>query len=162
LKTTAISLEKWYFASSLSIVDTEINGEVIEGYEHNGLGTSRGDTLNLEASYVFSENWEAGWYYTFVRKLENIEVLHRSVEIGWIDQTQYITKPSYDLHDIFVRWTPLGDDTLSFDFTVQNLLNEQYLDHSSVSDYSHIPDWEIISGVPELSGGPATGRRFFI
>ncbi|WP_028886998.1 TonB-dependent receptor [Teredinibacter turnerae] len=146
---SAFHLDQWYLAASLSMNDTEINGNAIDGYEHNGLGTSRGDTFGLEASYNVNPHWEAGWNFTYVRKLADVEVLHRSVELDWIDNTQYITRPSYKVHDIYLRWTPLNSDALSFNLAVQNLFNEHYRDHSSVADYSHIGGWEIVSGVYE-------------
>lgn len=147
--STAFDLDNLYLAGSLSVADSEINGDIVNAYEYNGLGNTRGDTVVLEAEYTFSPHWEVGWNFTYVRKLRNIEVLQRAVELGWIDETQFITKPGYRIHDLYLRWTPLDSDTLSVNLGVQNVLNEQYLDHSSVGDYTAIPDWEIVSGVPE-------------
>lgn len=147
--STHLNLDDLYLAASLSMNDSEINDETVEGYEHNGLGNARGDTFTLEAGYIFSSQWEAGWNFTYVRKLDNIEVLHNAVNIGWIDETQYITKPGYKFHDIYIKWSPLASDALTLNFAVQNLFNEYYRDHSSVADYSSIPGWEIVSGLYE-------------
>ena len=135
--------------STFSSNDSEINGEVIEGYEHNGLGNSRGDTFTLDVAYNITDSIDVGWHYTYVADLDDLEVLQRSVELGWIGGTQTIDKPGYNVHDIYLRWLPLENDSLSLDFAVLNLFNEQYRDHSSVGDYNDIPGWEGVAGLNE-------------
>lgn len=145
----AYELDSWYFSAAYSNSDTELNGNPVEGYENKGLGNVRGDTLTLAAEYALSDQLEMGWNFTHVQSLNEIEVLHRSVDIGWIDSVQYVDKPGYQVHDIYARWKPLTDDSLSVNFAVQNLFDEYYRDHSSVADYSDIPGWGIVSGLYE-------------
>lgn len=144
---SGVDLGSLYLAASFSLSDSDINGHTVEGYEHNGLGNSRGDTYTLEASYSFTSDLEAGWNFTFVNGLNDIEVLQRGVELGWVDQTYTVDKPSYSVHDAYVRWQ--ASDHITLNFAVQNLFNEHYRDHSSVADYNHIPDWEGVAGLYE-------------
>jgi len=147
--------DKLTLTASYSKNDSEINGHDVEAYEYNGLGNSRGDTYTLSLNYNISEQIEMGWYYTYVDSLSNMEVFYRVSELGandsnWVyDETQFIDKPSYDTHDIYLRWTPLADDSLTLDLAVINLFNEQYRDHSSVGDYSNITYWEGVAGLYE-------------
>ncbi|MFD1217482.1 MULTISPECIES: TonB-dependent receptor domain-containing protein [Microbulbifer] len=147
--SAAYGIDSWYFSAAYSHNDSTLNGDEIEGYEYNGLGNTRGDTLTLAADYALSEQLELGWNFTHVQDLNNIEVLQRSVELGWIDSVQTVDKPGYQVHDIYLRWQPLQDDSLAVNFAVQNLFDEHYRDHSSVADYSDIPGWEIVSGIYE-------------
>ncbi|RJG40192.1 TonB-dependent receptor domain-containing protein [Motilimonas pumila] len=155
LKTEGYELkaEYWYgdlyAVASFNSYDSELNGHTVEGYEHNGLGNSRGDTFGLNLAYNVTPDIELGWNFTYVADLDNIEVLHRAVDIGWIDEVQTIDKPGYQVHDIYAQWLPLSDDSLSLNFTVTNLFDEYYRDHSSVGDYSSIPDWGSVSGIHE-------------
>ena len=113
------------------------------------MANARGDTLGLNIRYELSENIEFGWNYTYVTDLNDIKVLQRAVEIRWIDSTQTIDKDGYQVHDIYAQWQPFNNDSLTLNFAVQNLFNEQYRDHSSVGDYSDIPDWETVAGLYE-------------
>ena len=88
-----------------------------------------------------------GWNYIYVQDLNNIEVFHRMVEIGWSEETTEIDKPSYQVHDVYVQWQP--NDNVSVNLSVQNLFNEHYIDHSSVADYNDVPGWEGVSGIYE-------------
>ena len=147
--SAAYSIDSWYFSAAYSHNDSTLNGSDIEGYEHNGLGNTRGDTLTLAVDYALSDQLDLGWNLTHVQDLNDIEVLHRSVASGWIDSVQTVDKPGYQVHDIYLRWQPLQDDSLAVNFAVQNLFGEHYRDHSSVADYTDIPGWGIVSGVYE-------------
>ncbi|QIL92043.1 TonB-dependent receptor [Microbulbifer harenosus] len=146
--SAAYSYESWYLTAAYSHNDSTLNGNDIEGYEHNGLGNTRGDTLTLAVDYALTDRLDLGWNLTQVQGID-VEVLHRSVELGWIDSVQTIDKSGYQLHDIYLRWQPLQDESLAVNFAVQNLFDEHYRDHSSVGDYSDIPGWGIVSGVYE-------------
>ncbi len=153
LSTDGVELKVGYWIDDIQIVanysnsDADLNGLPVVGYEHNGLANKRGDTWGFNVNYSLSDTIELGWNFTRVSALNNISVLHRAVEIGWIDQTQTIDKPSYQVHDIFVQWQP--NDNVSVNLSVQNLFDEHYRDHSSVGDYTHIPGWEIVEGLYE-------------
>lgn len=141
--------EDWRVQASYSNNDAELNGNTVEGYEHIGLANARGDTLGLNVNYALSDNLEMGWNFSYVSDLNDIEVLQRGVEIGWIEQTQTIDKPGYQVHDIYVQWVPLNSESLTVNLAVQNLFNEQYRDHSSVGDYNKIKGWEGVAGLYE-------------
>ncbi|MCG8609504.1 MAG: TonB-dependent receptor [Pseudomonadales bacterium] len=145
----AYKWNKFYFALSFSHNDSELNGNPVSGYEHNGLATSRGDTWSFEVNYQWSPALEMGWYVTYVDGLSDIEVLQRGVELGWIDQTQTVDKPSYQVHDVYLSWKPSAVDNLTLNFAIQNLFDKRYRDHSSVADYTHIPDWDGVVGLNE-------------
>ena len=153
LETDGFELKVGYWFEDVQIVghysqnDAELNGQTVEGYEHIGLANARGDTWGLNVNYILSDNVEMGWNFQYVEDLNNIEVFHRMVEIGWATETQLVDKPGYQVHDVYVQWQPI--ESLSFNLTVQNLLDELYIDHSSVGDYNNIPGWEGVSGIYE-------------
>ncbi|MEZ9231221.1 TonB-dependent receptor plug domain-containing protein [Vibrio amylolyticus] len=153
LKTKGYELKAkyWYEGltaiASFSSVDSKLNGNRLNGYDHIGIGNSRGDTFGLNLTYNLNQDLEFGWNYTYVADLNNVEALFESVEKGWIDETQHIDKPGYQVHDIYVQWLPLSNQDLNVNLTVTNLFNEYYRDHSSVGDYTNIPGWESVSGV---------------
>ncbi len=145
----AYEWDNLYLSASYSQNESELNGDTVEGYEHNGLANERGNTWNLSANYTFASQFELGWNFVYVEDLNNIEVLQRAVELGWIDSTQTVDKPSYQVHDIYLRWTPFDDDSLALNLAVQNVFDEQYRDHSSVAAYNSIPGWEGVAGLYE-------------
>ena len=127
--------------------DAELNGNKVEGYEYIGLANVRGDTWGLNVNYIFSDTIEMGWNFTYVEDLNNIEVFHRLVDIGWAPTITTIDKDGYNVHDIYVQWQP--NETLTLNVSVQNLLDETYIDHSSVGDYNNIPGFVGVSGINE-------------
>jgi hemoglobin/transferrin/lactoferrin receptor protein len=132
-----------------SDMSTDLNGIPVEGYEHNGLANVRGDTLNLSVDYDLSDRLQLGWSMMSVAGVDDIEVLYRSVEIGWIGEIQTIDKPGYAVHDVYMSWQPTQRDSIKMYLAVQNLFDKAYRDHSSVGDYTGIPDWEIVAGLYE-------------
>lgn len=129
--------------------EPELNGHPVEGYEHNGLANASGDKWVLKIQYALLDSLEFGWIVTLVEDLNDIEVLHRNVEVGWIDSLQSVDKPGYTVHDVYLEWLPLRDDQLRLNLSAQNLLDETYRSHSSVADYGHIPYYEGIVGINE-------------
>lgn len=150
LESKGYELMLGYYWTKLSVIasfvhnDTELNGNDVGGYENIGLANSRGDAWNLDLNYQFNSQWQMGWHYTHVEDLNNIDTLYRAVELGWIGDVQTMDKDGYDLHDVYVRWQPTK--ALTLDFSVNNLFDEDYRDHSTVGDYSHIPGWEGVVG----------------
>ncbi len=138
-----------YLTGSYSNSNSNLNGNDIEAYEHQGLANSSGDTLGLEVSYALTSMLEVSWNFTYVQDLNDIEVFHRIVEIGDDTQTRLIDKPGYKAHDLSLRWTPFGDDDFSVNVAIQNLFNEQYRDHASMGDYGDIEGWEGTAGLYE-------------
>ncbi|USD67319.1 TonB-dependent receptor [Vibrio sp. SCSIO 43136] len=153
LETKGYELKAHYWYEDLSLVasftsfDSKLNGNTVEGYEHIGLANSRGDTFGLNLTYDVNPDIELGWNYTYVADLNNIEVLQRAVEIGWIGETYKIDKPGYQVHDIYAQWYPMSSEDLRVNFTVTNLFDQLYRDHSSVGDYSSVPGWGSVSGL---------------
>ncbi|RYG33282.1 MAG: TonB-dependent receptor, partial [Burkholderiales bacterium] len=86
---------------------SRLNGNMLEGYEHIGLGNSVGDNFNLTAGYEVTPDIGLEASVTHFADLNDIEVLQRNVEIGWIDSTRFVDKPGYTVVDLFVRWRPL-------------------------------------------------------
>ncbi len=127
----------------------ELNGDALEAYEHNGLGSAAGPKWVLKLHYNLSDRLKIGWLTTVVEDLNPIEVLQRNRALGWVDELESVDKPGYSVHDLYVDWLLLADDQLRLTLAVQNLLDETYRSHSSVADYSHIPDYEGIVGVNE-------------
>jgi len=144
-----ISLGRLLLDLAFSHSEPELNGNPVEGYEHNGLANASGDKWVLRLEYIFSDRFDVGWISTREEDLNRIEVLHRNVAVGWIDDLQYVDKPGYTVHDLYCQWRPFGDESLRVNLAVQNLLDETYRSHSSVADYGHIPDYEGIVGINE-------------
>ena len=128
---------------------SKLNGDRIEGYEHIALGNSMGDNWNVTAGYRPSDALSFQASLTRFEDLNDVEVLFREMELGWIDETQYIDKPGYTVVDLFGSWRPLGTDHLELQAAVYNLFDKQYRAHASVADYRGIPGYEIVAGLPE-------------
>lgn len=124
-----------------------LNGVDLAAYEYGGLGNAVGDSWNVAVNYEINEQLEAGWNFRYAESLNNINVFHRSIELGWVDELNTVNKPSYQVHDIYVKYDPT--DYISLHLTVQNLFNETYLNHGSVADYGHIPGYESVVGIKE-------------
>lgn len=126
---------KWSFLDTTA----EIDGEPVTRYAYGYLGTSTGDTLNIDTSYQLTSTVDIGWIATIVQDLNNLYV--ESAEAS-------IDKPGYDVHDIYAHWEPGAMDGLSLTLTVKNVLNEEYLDHGSIEDFTHVNGYEGIVGYP--------------
>jgi len=154
-KANGVELRAGYSSGPFSIdayfnhYRSRINGDPVEGYEHIGLGTSVGDNWNVTLGYRPSERFGFEASVTHYNDLNDIEVLRRNVEIGWIPTTQLVDKPGYTVVDLFGRWQPLGSDRLTLLAGIYNVFDTRYRSHSSVADYSGIPDYEGVVGVRE-------------
>src|SRR5690606_38679874 len=131
--------EKLY--SKLSYLDTtaEIDGESLTRYSYGYLGTSAGNTLSIDTSYQLLSNLEAGWIATLVKGIDDIYVEAAEASID---------KPGYGVHDFYLHWQPGFWQNLSMTLTVKNAFDRQYLDHGSIEDFTHVPDYEGIVGYP--------------
>lgn len=129
--------------------DSRLNGRRIEGYEQIALGNSMGDSWNLTASYTPSATLDFEASLTRYEDLNDLEVLYREVELGWIGQTQVVDKPGYTVVDLFARWAPFASPDVELLAAVYNLFDETYRHHASVADYSAIPGYEIVRGINE-------------
>lgn len=118
--------------------DARIDGQRLNVYEHNGLGTSMGDTWILHSDWRASERLELGWQGRFVRRLDNLRT-----SVGTVD------KPGYGVHDLYLSWQPLQQDQLTLSLTLKNVFDKQYLDHASNEDFEGIPGYEGVVGSAE-------------
>ncbi|MFY8328238.1 TonB-dependent receptor [Pseudoalteromonas sp. ZZD1] len=138
----------WPDANDASTYSTvNFDGIQMAAYEYGGLGNAIGDSINVNFNYHVNEQIKFGLNYNHVASLNDIEVFHRSIELGWMSELETINKPGYDLFDVYVTYEPLTN--LRFDLSVQNLLDETYLSHGSVADYGHIPGYESVVGIKE-------------
>lgn len=124
-----------------------LDGVDLAAYEYGGLGNAVGDSLNVNVNYEMTDELEMGFNINYVASLNNIEVFHRSIELGWLTELETIDKPSYTVVDAYVKYSPI--ENLTFDLVVQNLLDESYRSHGSVADYGHIEGYESIVGIKE-------------
>ncbi|WP_199528717.1 TonB-dependent receptor [Pseudoalteromonas sp. bablab_jr010] len=131
--------------SGYSVV--ELDGIELAAYEYGGLGNAVGDSINVNFNYQISDDLKFGINYQNVASLNNIEVFHRSMELGWVSELETINKPGYDLVDAYVSYEPF--ESLRLDISIQNLFDESYRSHGSVADYGHIPGYESVVGIKE-------------
>lgn len=139
----------WGVDAFYTTYDPRLNGVTIEGYEHIALGNSLGDTFTVTGRWSPIPRLDLQASVTTVQDLNDIEVLFREAELGWIDGTRFVDKPGYTVIDLFARFRPFGDDRVEVAAGVYNLFDEYYRSHASVADYSDIPDYEIVRGIPE-------------
>lgn len=123
------------------------DGIELAAYEYGGLGNAVGDSLNVNFNYYLNEQIKMGLSFQHVASLNDIEVFHRSIELGWMTELETVNKPGYNLVDAYVSYEPL--ENLRLDLAVQNLLDESYRSHGSVADYGHIPGYESVVGIKE-------------
>lgn len=121
--------------------DTTMNGETVTRYVFGSTANSMGDTIALNLDYRFTDNFMAGWSTEYVRDLNNIQLNVGSDELN-------IDKPGYTTHGLYARWLPMGSDRLTLSLTINNLFDEQYINHASVADYTANAGWESVSGAP--------------
>lgn len=115
-----------------------LNGERLNGYEHNGLGISQGDTLTTSVDWRASSAVELGWAGRFVKRIGALQTGEGTV-----------AKPGYGVHDIYANWRPGTLRGLTLSLVVKNLFDKDYLDHGSNEDFQHIPDFEGVVGSRE-------------
>ncbi len=108
-----------------------------------------GDSINLTASFDPSDRLGFQASLTRYSDLNDIEVLYREVQLGYIAQTQRVDKPGYAVVDLFARWVPFEDRNIELLGAIYNLFDETYRAHASVADYSAIPGYEIVRGLNE-------------
>lgn len=126
---------KWTFLDTTA----EINGEQVTRYSYGYLGTSTGNTLSVDTAYHIITGLEVGWIATLVQDLDDIYVAAAEASID---------KPGYNVHDFYLHWEPQALNNVNVTLTVKNAFDEQYLDHGSIEDFTHIADYEGVVGYP--------------
>ena len=131
--------------------DSRLNGNRIEGYEHIALGNSMGDNWAVTVGFQPSDQFIFRASLTRFEDLNDIEVLFRESQLGFIDGTRLIDKPGYTTVDLFGSWRPFGTDRFELQAAAYNLFDETYIAHASTADYGQLglPDYAIVSGLPE-------------
>jgi len=128
-----------------------LDGVDLEAYEYGGLANAIGDSINVSFNYEVNDQLAMGLNVNYVASLNDIEVFHRTVELGWADQVETIDKPSYTVVDAYISYQPI--ENLSLDLAVQNLLDESYRNHGSVADYGQLgegfDDYDGVVGIKE-------------
>lgn len=122
-----------------------LNDDVPNGYAHNGLGISQGNTVTASLDYAMNDRIDMGWQGRFVRGIDG-----QSTSVGKID------KPGYGVHDVYARWRPTGGDDYAITLSIRNLFDKDYLDHATTEDFQHIPGYQGVVGSRE------PGREFRI
>ncbi|MGR4892908.1 TonB-dependent receptor domain-containing protein [Sphingopyxis sp. LARHCG72] len=145
-RTGPFSLDAYY-----NHYDSRLNGNRIEGYEHIALGNSLGDNMSVTAGYQPSDHFNFRASLTRFEDLNDIEVLFREKQLGFVTQTYFIDKPGYTTVDLFGSWCPFGTDRLELQAAVYNLFDKRYIAHASTADYGQLglADYAIVSGLPE-------------
>lgn len=115
----------------------------LNGYEFNGLGNSRGDTWLLGADYAPTTNLTVGFNLSRVNSIA-IDALHQDSELGFTNGLFRLNKPGYTTLDLYADWQ--ASEQLNLNVAVTNALDELYRDHSSVGDFSPVPDYGLVVG----------------
>ena len=110
-----------------------------------------GDNWAVTAGFQPSDYFNFRASLTRFEDLNDIEVLFRESQLGFIDGTRFIDKPGYTTVDLFGSWHPFGNDRLELQAAVYNLFDKRYIAHASVADYGQLglEDYAIVSGLPE-------------
>ncbi|MFP4261362.1 MAG: TonB-dependent receptor domain-containing protein [Opitutales bacterium] len=125
--------EAFTAALGVSYAEPELNGALVADTAL-GLGTAYGRRWTLDLRYDFREtDLQVGWFSEYVEELDEIQP----------------AKASYDTHSVYLRWQPAGD--LLVDFTISNIFDEAYLDHTTTGFNSNLN---------RVVGLPAAGRDF--
>ncbi|POH84771.1 TonB-dependent receptor [Stutzerimonas stutzeri] len=141
LRSQGVLLQSAYHWQQLSIGLSyhhnaiELDGDDLNVYEHNGLGTTLGDTWIGFADYRANDALSFGWQGRFVTAVDSLRT-----GVGKLD------KPGYGVHDLYAQWSALPNDRLVLNLTLKNILDKQYLDHASNEDFEHIPGYEGVRG----------------
>lgn len=115
----------------------ELEGEELTRYAYGYLGTSTGDTLAFDLNYQLLPSVSVGWFGQLVEGLDNIYVEAAEASID---------KPGYGVHDLYAQWLPEAVEGLTLTLTVKNVFDKDYLDHGSIEDFTHLPDYDGVTG----------------
>lgn len=120
---------------NIGLYSVEYTAIDLNGYEFIGLGNSRGNTWVIGVDYALNADTTMG---ISVRKVDAIDIdtLHQAVDLGWTDSLYSLHKPSYTTVDVFGEWQ--ATPSIVVNAAISNLFDQQYIDHSSVGDYSEV------------------------
>lgn len=92
-------------------------------YSQTGTGSDTGDKYMVNLAYQPTDTTELGWRSTYVA----------AVTLDTAEKGEF-TKPSYDVHDIFMSYSPTQVDGLKATVGVYNIFDETYASHASRFD----------------------------
>ncbi len=84
-------------------------------------GAPTGNRGVLSLDYRATDQIALGYTLTGIRRLSSVQD----------DQIVFIPKAGYSTHDIYFNWQPAAIDGLSLRFAVRNLLDREYIAHST-------------------------------
>lgn len=120
-------------AVGVSQSEPKLNGQIL-GDTAFGLGTAYGRRWSLDFNYAFEAlRIDLGWLSEYVEELDNVP-------------PGIPPKESYDVHSLYAVWQPIADRPLFVDFTVRNITDEYYLDHTTTGFNSQL---NRVAGLPE-------------
>ncbi|WP_201560374.1 TonB-dependent receptor domain-containing protein [Psychrobacter sp. NC44] len=113
------------FSMGLSYAHARSKGEDTgySFYSQTGSGSDAGDKYMVNLAYQPTDTTELGWRSTYVAPVTQTFILRGDVT--------KLKKPSYDVHDIFMSYSPAQVDGLKATVGVYNLFDETYASHGS-------------------------------
>ncbi|MDF7798824.1 TonB-dependent receptor [Pontiellaceae bacterium B1224] len=116
----------------------EMNGEMLVNEDNIGLGAASGRTWITSLEYWFpTTGVVVGWNGRFVERLEDLPQPTTGVRPD---------KAGFGVHDIYVSWTPPSHDALTLTFTVNNVFDQFYYEHTT---YGYNSSLDATVGLPE-------------
>lgn len=94
-------------------------------YSQTGTGSDTGDKYMVSLAYQPTDTTELGWRSTYVA----------AVTLDTAEKGEF-TKPNYDVHDIFMNYSPSQIEGLKATVGVYNIFDETYNSHASRYDAS--------------------------
>jgi len=125
--------------------DIEIDGYDANAYDHNGIANTVRDTLITQLDYQLNAQWNLGWNAHFVKGHDGIKSPGLDADAPGYDFDQ----PGYGIHDLYVQWSPSTIDDIRVGLTVRNVFDKNYISHSSVADFTHVPGYYLVRGFNE-------------
>ncbi|WP_296236485.1 TonB-dependent receptor domain-containing protein [Psychrobacter sp. UBA5136] len=92
-------------------------------YSQTGTGSDTGDKYMVNLAYQPTDTTELGWRSTYVA----------AITLDTAEKGEF-TKPSYDVHDIFMSYSPTQVEGLKATVGVYNIFDETYASHASRFD----------------------------
>ncbi len=130
--------------ASFHSAETEQNGLPVTRYQHASAATSTGDTLVVDMNYQLGSSWFMGWTGQLVSGQDSEAYIYSYA--GTAGAPVIIEQKGYSTHDLYLRWTPMLDETLVLNLTVKNVLDKTYLNQASPEDLTANAGYEIVSG----------------